>query len=70
MIEKRIRYSKTGILKFIGHLDMLRTFQRAFRRASVPLEYSKGFNPHPLVSFAYPLGLGMTSEDEYADITL
>ena len=69
-MDKRIRFEKTGILKFIGHLDLLRTFQRAFRRAEVPLAYSKGFNPHPLLSFANPLGLGMTSEDEYADITL
>ena len=70
MINKRICFSKTGILKFIGHLDLLRTFQRAFRRAEVPLAYSQGFNPHPLLSFANPLALGMTSEDEYADITL
>lgn len=69
-MNKRIRFEKTGILKFIGHLDILRTFQRAFRRAGVPLAYSQGFNPHPLLSFANPLGLGMTSEDEYADITL
>ncbi|MCR5005080.1 MAG: TIGR03936 family radical SAM-associated protein [Clostridiales bacterium] len=70
MINKRIGFTKTGILKFIGHLDLLRTFQRAFRRAEVPLAYSQGFNPHPLLSFANPLALGMTSEDEYADITL
>ena len=69
-MDKRIRFSKTGILKFIGHLDLLRTFQRAFRRAEIPLAYSKGFNPHPLMSFANPLGLGLTSDDEYADITL
>ena len=70
MINKRICFSKTGRLKFIGHLDLLRTFQRAFRRAEVPLAYSQGFNPHPLLSFANPLGLGMTSADEYADLTL
>ena len=69
-MDKRVRFEKTGMLKFIGHLDILRTFQRAFRRAEVPLQYSLGFNPHPLLSFANPLGLGMTSEDEYADITL
>lgn len=70
VINKRINFSKTGRLKFIGHLDLLRTFQRAFRRAEVPLAYSQGFNPHPLLSFANPLALGMTSADEYADITL
>lgn len=69
-MEKRIRFEKLGVLKFIGHLDIMRTFQRAFRRAGVPLAYSQGFNPHPLLAFANPLGLGITSEDEYAEITL
>lgn len=70
MLQKRIRFEKYGELKFIGHLDILRTFQRVFRRAGIPLAYSQGFNPHPLLTFANPLGLGMTSEDEYAEITL
>ncbi len=70
MIRKRIRFAKLGQLKFIGHLDLLRVFQRLYRRAAIPLSYSQGFNPHPLLSFASPLGLGVTSEDEYADIAL
>ncbi|MCR5546224.1 MAG: TIGR03936 family radical SAM-associated protein [Lachnospiraceae bacterium] len=64
----RLRFSKFGTMKYIGHLDMLRYFQKAFRRAKVPMKYSEGFNPHPIMSFASPLGVGVTSEGEYMDI--
>ena len=64
----RLKFSKYGTMKYIGHLDMLRYFQKAFRRASVPMKYSEGFNPHPIMSFAAPLGVGITSEGEYLDI--
>ena len=63
----RIRFGKEGALRFIGHLDVLRTFQKIFRRAGIPMCYSQGFNPHPIMSFALPLGLGLTSEGEYLD---
>ena len=64
----RLKFSKYGTMKYIGHLDMLRYFQKAFRRANVPMKYSEGFNPHPIMSFAAPLGVGITSEGEYLDI--
>ena len=63
----RIRFGKEGMMRFIGHLDVLRTFQKIFRRADVPMVYSKGFSPHPVMSFALPLGLGLSSEGEYLD---
>lgn len=64
------RFYKHDEIKFVSHLDMQRLFQRAFRRAKLPLSYSKGFNPHPLLSFATALSVGYTSECEYLDITL
>lgn len=63
----RIRFGKEGMMRFIGHLDVLRTFQKIFRRAGVPMIYSKGYSPHPVMSFALPLGLGLSSEGEYLD---
>lgn len=69
-IKMRIRFSKTGTLRFIGHLDFLRVFQQAIRRAGLPIAYSQGFNPHQIISFALPLPLGMESINDYADITL
>lgn len=55
-------------MKFIGHLDMVRYFQKAFRRANVDTAYSNGFSPHQLISFAAPLSLGLTSRGEYMDL--
>ena len=63
----RVRFGKEGALRFIGHLDVLRTFQKIFRRAGIPMAYSQGFSPHPIMSFALPLGLGLSSEGEYLD---
>lgn len=63
----RMKFSKTGPIKFVGHLDVMRYFQKAFRRAEVDIAYSKGFSPHQILSFAAPLGLGVTSEGEYLD---
>lgn len=54
-------------MKFIGHLDVMRYFQKAFRRAEVEIAYSKGYSPHQMLSFAAPLGIGITSEGEYLD---
>ncbi len=64
----RIRFKKEGHMKFIGHLDMMRFFQKVFRRADVDIEYSQGYSPHQLISFAAPLGVGLTSTGEYMDI--
>ncbi len=67
MLKLRIKYTKTGVLRFIGHLDVMRLFQKAIRRAKLEVSYSKGFSPHQIISFAAPMPLGMTSEGEYFD---
>lgn len=64
----RIRFRKWGVMKFIGHLDMMRYFQKAMRRAGIDICYSEGFSPHQIMSFAAPLGVGITSDGEYFDI--
>ena len=64
----RIKFRKQGIMKFIGHLDIMRYFQKAMRRAEIDICYSEGFSPHMIMSFAAPLGVGITSEGEYFDI--
>ena len=55
-------------MKFVGHLDMMIYFQKAMRRADVKIRYSEGFSPHQIMSFAAPLGVGITSNGEYLDI--
>lgn len=64
----RIKFAKRGSLKFVGHLDIMRYFQKLIRRANIDIAYSEGFNPHQKMSFAQPLGVGMLSEGEYVDI--
>ncbi|GFI61695.1 hypothetical protein IMSAG049_00856 [Clostridiales bacterium] len=66
----RIKYAKGPEMRFVSHLDLMRLFQRAIRRAGLPIGYSHGFNPHQLMSFGNPLSLGMTSIGEYCDIEL
>lgn len=67
-MKTRMRFTKTGSLKFIGHLDCMRFFQKALRRAKMDVAYSNGFNPHQIMSFASPLSVGTTSDGEYIDI--
>lgn len=67
-MKLRIKFSKTGTMKFISHLDLMRYVQKAFRRANIDVAYSQGYSPHPLLSFAAPLGLGDTSEGDYLDL--
>lgn len=69
-MKARIKFQKYGAMKFIGHLDVMRYFQKAFRRAGIDSEYSKGFSPHQIMSFAAPLGVGLTSDGEYLDVQL
>ena len=69
-MKVRIKFSKSGAMKFIGHLDMMRYFQKAIRRAGIDIAYSGGFSPHQIMSFAAPLGVGLTSKGEYFDIEL
>lgn len=64
----RIKFAKAGAAKFIGHLDVMRYFQKAVRRAGIAIRYSGGFSPHQIMSFAAPLGVGITSNGEYLDI--
>ncbi|MDD7739700.1 MAG: TIGR03936 family radical SAM-associated protein [Fusicatenibacter sp.] len=66
----RIKFAKEGVMKFVGHLDIMRYFQKAIRRAQLPIAYSEGFSPHMLLSFASPLGVGITSTGEYFDMVL
>lgn len=66
-MKVRIKYTKSELLKFIGHLDVMRYFQKAVKRAGFDIAYSQGFSPHQLMSFAAPLALGVTSEGEYFD---
>ena len=67
-VKIRIKFAKYGAMKFIGHLDMMRFFQKAIRRAGIDIRYSEGFSPHQIMSFAAPLGVGIESSGEYMDI--
>lgn len=64
------KYSKTGYLKYISHLDVLRFIQRSVKRAGINAKYSEGFNPHMKTSFGYPLSLGTESIGEYFELEL
>ena len=64
------KYSKTGYLKYISHLDVLRFIQRSVKRAGINAKYSEGFNPHMKTSFGYPLSLGIESIGEYFELEL
>lgn len=66
-LKIRIKYSKLGNLRFIGHLDVMRYFQKEIRRAGLDVSYSKGYSPHQIISFAAPLAMGITSDGEYFD---
>lgn len=66
-LKIRIKYAKTGVLRYLGHLDVMRYFQKAIRRAELDVAYSQGYSPHQQITFAAPLGLGITSEGEYFD---
>ncbi|MFH1753393.1 MAG: TIGR03936 family radical SAM-associated protein [Candidatus Omnitrophota bacterium] len=58
----RVKFAKTGLLKFISHLDLMRLFQRGLRRAGIPVFITKGFNPHPRISVMPALKLGLESD--------
>jgi len=66
----RAKYTKKGDLVYLSHLDLVRLFERAFRRANIPLAFTQGFNPHPIINFAAPLSVGVSSEAEYFDVVL
>lgn len=66
----RVTFAKGAELKHISHLDLMRLWERALRRASIPLLYSKGYNPRPKISIAAPLAVGFTGQREVMDLTL
>lgn len=72
MVVQRIRiiYAKEGLIRFISHLDLVRTLRRAIRRAKIPVAYTGGFNPRPRITFCPPLPLGVTGRAEPAEIFL
>lgn len=65
-----LEFTREERIKYISHLDLMRTMQRAVRRAGIPIAYSQGFNPHPIMAFASALSVGVTSDGEYMDIRL
>lgn len=69
-MKVRVKFKKQGALRFIGHLDVMRFFQKAMRRGDIPIAFTGGYSPHMVMSFANPLGIGLTSEGEYFDIEL
>ena len=64
MLKVRIKFRKYGVMRFIGHLDVMRYFQKALRRAELPVAFSGGYSPHMIMSFAAPLGVGTESLGE------
>lgn len=66
----RLRYAKRGPLRFTSHRDFARTFERALRRARIPVAYSQGFTPHPKISYASAAPTGVASEAEYLELGL
>ncbi len=69
-MKARIKFRKYGVMKFIGHLDVMRYFQKVMRRAEIPIAFTGGYSPHMIMSFAQPLGVGITSDGEYLDVEL
>jgi radical SAM-linked protein len=70
MYHYLLSFSKEGDIKFISHLDLMRTFIRALRRAEMPVAYSQGFSPQPRLTFAAPLAVGLEARNEYLDLYL
>lgn len=70
MPKDRLLFKKVGRARYISHLDLMRTFQRAFLRADIPIKHTEGFNPHPFISIALPLSLGFSSACEILEFGL
>lgn len=70
MVNFRIRYSKTGLIRFTSHLDTMRIFSRAFYRSGLPIYFTEGFNPHPYITLGLPLSLGFESLCDICDFRL
>ena len=69
-MKVRISYSKTGPIRYVGHLDFMRTVQKIIKRSGIEGSYSKGFSPHYILSFASPLGVGAECKADYFDLEL
>lgn len=69
-MKVRVKFRKYGPVRFIGHLDVMRYFQKAIRRADLDIAYTGGYSPHQIMTFAAPLGVGLESNGEYMDIEL
>ncbi len=67
-MKVRVKFRKYGPVRFIGHLDVMRFFQKCIRRAEIDVAYTTGYSPHQIMTFAAPLGVGLTSDGEYMDI--
>lgn len=70
VLKVRVRFAKTQAMRFLGHLDIMRFFQKVMRRTKFPIKYTEGFSPHQIMSFGAPLSLGVESYGEYMDIEL
>ena len=70
MVDHRLLFEKAGRARFISHLDLMRTFQRAFFRAGIPIKHTEGFHPHAFISIALPLSLGYSSQCEILEFGL
>lgn len=66
-MKLRVKFRKFGAVRYIGHLDVMRFFQKAIRRAGIDVRYTEGFSPHQVMTFAAPLGVGLESNGEYMD---
>ena len=69
-MRARIKFQKTGKLRFISHLDVMRYFQKTIRRGGLPAAFTTGYSPHMILSFASPLPIGLTSLGEYFDLEM
>lgn len=67
-MKTMVKFARTGSLCYVSHLDLMRCVQRTFRRAALPLAYSQGFNPHPILSFAQALSVGMETRGDYLEV--
>ncbi|HWI54738.1 MAG TPA: TIGR03936 family radical SAM-associated protein [Desulfobacteria bacterium] len=70
MPRVRVEFAKGDQVRFLSHLDLMKTIERVIRRAEIPIAFSEGFNPHPKMNFASALAVGVTSDSEYMDIEL
>ena len=66
----RFKFTRSGPMRFIGHLDMMRYFQKAVMKSGIKAAYSEGYHPHQIMSFAYPLGVGMETDGDYMDLEM